>query len=104
MKGLQLNTEEKQLLVESLLFAASCDVCSDHTPVHRKRMIELAEKVLRLTGSKSKLVNMPLPEDDPKQRRPDISKAKQHLDWEPTVALEQGLERTIAYFREAIAA
>ena len=67
-------------------------------------MIELAEKVLRLTGSKSKLVNMPLPEDDPKQRRPDISKAKQHLDWEPTVALEQGLERTIAYFKEAIAA
>jgi hypothetical protein len=45
MKGLQLNTEEKQLLVESLLFAASCDVCSDHTPVHRKRMVELAEKV-----------------------------------------------------------
>jgi UDP-glucuronate decarboxylase len=46
---------------------------------------------------------MPLPEDDPKQRRPDISKAKQYLDWEPTVALEQGLERTIAYFRQAIA-
>ena len=66
-------------------------------------MIELAEKVLRLTGSKSKLIHMPLPEDDPKQRRPDISKAKQHLDWEPTVALEQGLERTIAYFKEAIA-
>ncbi len=67
-------------------------------------MIELAEKVLRLTGSKSKLIHMPLPEDDPKQRRPDISKAKQYLDWEPTVALEQGLERTIAYFKEAIAA
>ena len=67
-------------------------------------MIELAEKVLRLTGSKSKLIHMPLPQDDPKQRRPDISKAKQHLDWEPTVALEQGLERTIAYFKEAIAA
>ena len=67
-------------------------------------MIELAEKVLRLTGSKSKLIHMPLPQDDPKQRRPDISKAKQYLDWEPTVALEQGLERTIAYFKEAIAA
>ena len=67
-------------------------------------MIELAQKVLRLTGSKSKLIHMPLPQDDPKQRRPDISKAKQYLDWEPTVALEQGLERTIAYFKKAIAA
>lgn len=66
-------------------------------------MIELAEKVLRLTGSKSKLIHMPLPQDDPKQRRPDISKAKQYLAWEPTNALEQGLERTIAYFRKAIA-
>ena len=66
-------------------------------------MIELAERVLRLTGSKSKLVFMPLPQDDPKQRQPDISRAKALLDWEPTVALEQGLERTIAYFRKVIA-
>jgi UDP-glucuronate decarboxylase len=66
-------------------------------------MLELAEKVLRLTGSKSKLIHMPLPQDDPKQRRPDISKAKQYLDWEPTVPLEQGLVRTIAYFKEALA-
>jgi UDP-glucuronate decarboxylase len=67
-------------------------------------MIELAEKVLRLTGSNSKLIHMPLPQDDPKQRRPDITKAKQYLDWEPTVPLEQGLVRTIAYFKEALAA
>jgi UDP-glucuronate decarboxylase len=67
-------------------------------------MIELAEKVLRLTGSKTKLIHMPLPQDDPKQRRPDITKAKQYLDWEPTVPLEQGLVRTIAYFKEALAA
>lgn len=66
-------------------------------------MIELAERVLRLTGSKSKLVFMPLPEDDPKQRQPDITRAKTLLGWEPTVALEQGLERTIAYFRTVIA-
>jgi len=66
-------------------------------------MIELAEKVLRLTGSTSKLIHMPLPQDDPKQRRPDITKAKHFLNWEPSVALEQGLERTIAYFRQAIA-
>lgn len=64
-------------------------------------MIELAEKVLRLTGSKSKLVHLPLPQDDPKQRRPDITKAKQYLDWEPTVPLEQGLEQTISYFKQA---
>ncbi len=66
-------------------------------------MIELAEKVLRLTGSQSKLIHMPLPQDDPKQRRPDITKARQLLDWQPTVELEQGLERTISYFRKAIA-
>ncbi len=67
-------------------------------------MLELAEKVLRLTGSTSKLIHLPLPQDDPKQRRPDISQARQYLDWEPTVALEQGLERTIAYFKKALAA
>ncbi|MEI6117101.1 MAG: UDP-glucuronic acid decarboxylase family protein [Burkholderiales bacterium] len=66
-------------------------------------MIELAERVLRLTGSKSKLVFMPLPQDDPKQRQPDITRAKELLHWEPTVALEQGLKRTIAYFRTVIA-
>lgn len=66
-------------------------------------MIELAEKVLRLTGSTSKLIHMPLPQDDPKQRRPDITKAQQLLNWQPTIALEQGLERTIAYFRKVVA-
>ena len=65
-------------------------------------MIELAETVLRLTGSTSKLIHLPLPQDDPKQRRPDITKAKEYLNWEPTISLEQGLERTIAYFRKAI--
>jgi UDP-glucuronate decarboxylase len=65
-------------------------------------MVELAEKVLRLTGSTSQLIHMPLPQDDPKQRRPDITKAKQLLNWEPTIALEQGLERTIAYFRKVV--
>lgn len=65
-------------------------------------MIELAEKVLRLTGSTSKLIHMPLPQDDPKQRRPDITKAKQLLYWEPTIPLEQGLVRTIDYFRKVV--
>ena len=62
-------------------------------------MLELAEAVIRLTKSKSKLAFLPLPQDDPKQRRPDISLAKEVLSWEPKVDLEAGLERTIGYFR-----
>lgn len=60
---------------------------------------QLAEKVIELTDSSSKLIYAPLPEDDPLQRQPDITRAKQILDWSPTVELEQGLERTIAYFK-----
>lgn len=59
---------------------------------------ELAEKVIELTGSKSKMVFRPLPSDDPLQRQPDISQAKATLNWEPTIQLEQGLQKTIAYF------
>ena len=66
-------------------------------------MIELANKVIELTGSKSKLVRLPLPADDPKQRQPDISLARKELDgWEPKIALEEGLKKTIAYFDEAL--
>jgi UDP-glucuronate decarboxylase len=64
-------------------------------------MMQLAEKVIELTGSKSAIVKKPLPSDDPKQRRPDISAAKKVLGWEPTTKLEDGLRRTIAYFRES---
>jgi len=64
---------------------------------------QLAEAVLRLTGSTSKLVREPLPEDDPKVRQPDISRARRLLGWEPAVPLEEGLVRTIAYFRGAVA-
>jgi UDP-glucuronate decarboxylase len=66
-------------------------------------MIELAEKVISLVGGASKLVFAPLPEDDPKQRRPDISLAKKTLGWEPKVSLEDGLKETIKYFRALIA-
>ncbi len=59
---------------------------------------ELAEKIVAMTGSKSSLVFKPLPHDDPVQRRPDISLAKRELGWEPRVALDQGLEATVAYF------
>jgi len=66
-------------------------------------MIELAEKVIELTGSKSKIIHMPLPKDDPQQRQPDITKAKNTLGWEPTINLEAGLKKTIAYFKTEIA-
>ena len=62
-------------------------------------MIELADMVLKLTGSKSKLVFKELPQDDPKQRKPDISLALSSLDWQPKVALEDGLAETISYFK-----
>jgi UDP-glucuronate decarboxylase len=67
-------------------------------------MIELAEKVLLLTGSRSKLVFQPLPQDDPKQRQPDISLAKSAIDWEPKVTLDDGLRATIDYFKRLLAA
>ena len=63
---------------------------------------ELATQVIELTGSKSQIIENPLPADDPKQRQPDISKAKEVLGWQPTVPLEKGLGRTIGYFRELL--
>jgi len=66
-------------------------------------MLELAEVVLRQTSSKSKLTFKPLPVDDPKQRRPDLSYAKKILSpWQPKVNLEQGIERSVDYFRAAV--
>ncbi len=65
-------------------------------------MLELAEKVLRLTGSKSKLVFKDLPQDDPKQRKPDITKAGEVLGWQPRIPLEEGLKHTIEYFKKEI--
>ncbi|QRP64119.1 SDR family oxidoreductase [Rhodanobacter sp. FDAARGOS 1247] len=62
-------------------------------------MLELAEKVIALVGGRSKLVNKPLPSDDPRQRQPDISVARDRLGWQPSVTLEDGLKETIAYFR-----
>ena len=65
-------------------------------------MIELAEKVLNLTNSKSKLIFKPLPLDDPRQRQPDLTKAKKELDWEPSVSLNDGLNETIKYFKKIV--
>jgi UDP-glucuronate decarboxylase len=65
---------------------------------------ELAQRVLALTGSSSPIEYRPLPENDPKQRQPDITLARERLGWEPKVPLEEGLQRTIAYFRKLFSA
>jgi UDP-glucuronate decarboxylase len=64
---------------------------------------QLAEIVIEMTGSRSEIVQMPLPQDDPLQRRPDITKARDVLGWQPTIPLRQGLERTIDYFKTLVA-
>ena len=63
---------------------------------------ELADKTLMMTGSKSELINMPLPQDDPTQRQPDITLAKERLGWEPVIKLDEGLARTIDYFKTVV--
>ena len=81
----------------------------EHLPVNignpnEFTMVECAREVLRVTGSSSRISFLPLPEDDPKQRCPDISKAKRLLGWEPKIQLREGLERSLDYFKQAIAA
>jgi dTDP-glucose 4,6-dehydratase len=65
-------------------------------------MLEFARAIVTLTGSRSRIVFRPLPQDDPKQRRPDISRAQKLLGWEPKITLEKGLEKTVAYFRDRV--
>ena len=79
----------------------------EHAPVnignpHEMTVKDIAKTIIKLTNSKSKLIYKPLPEDDPKRRRPDISKAKKILKWEPKVSLEEGLNKTILYFSKKI--
>jgi UDP-glucuronate decarboxylase len=66
-------------------------------------MLELAEIVIRLTSSTSKIVFEPLPRDDPRQRKPDITLAKETLDWAPNVDLEEGIQLTADYFKQELA-
>lgn len=69
---------------------------------HEMTIAEIAELIVRLTGSSSKLVFRPLPKDDPVKRKPDITLAREKLGWQPKVALEDGLKKTIAYFQTVI--
>ncbi len=69
---------------------------------HEMTIEQIAREIVRLTGSKSKLVYRPLPEDDPKVRQPDITRARTLLGWEPKVGLEEGLQKTLAYFRDKV--
>jgi nucleoside-diphosphate-sugar epimerase len=69
---------------------------------HEMTIKEIAETIIRMTGSTSKIVYRPLPTDDPKVRKPDITRARTLLDWEPAVPLDQGLTSTIAYFRQKL--
>jgi dTDP-glucose 4,6-dehydratase len=66
---------------------------------HELTMLQFADEIIKVTGSKSKVIHKPLPQDDPKQRRPDITKAKSLLMWEPKIPLREGLVKTIGYFR-----
>ena len=80
----------------------------EHLPVnvgnpHEITILEFAERIKTLTGSSVPIIFEPLPQDDPKQRRPDITKARKLLGWEPKVELQQGLEMTLAYFRDLLA-
>ena len=83
--------------------------CEEHAPVNLGNpneftILECAQKVIAVTGSKSQIRHEKLPEDDPKQRRPDITKARTLLDWDPKVDLDSGLRLSLDYFREAVAA
>jgi UDP-glucuronate decarboxylase len=92
-------------LVEGLVRLMNAD--GVHEPVNLGNPVEftireLAEQVSRMVGGSTRITYRPLPEDDPTQRQPDITRARERLGWEPRVPLAAGLERTVAYFRERV--
>ena len=91
-------------LVEGIYRLMMCD-CPDPVNIgnpHELTIRQLAERIVALTGSKSRIVEKPLPADDPKKRKPDITRARTLLGWEPKVSLDEGLPRTLAYFRKKL--
>jgi len=94
-------------LIEGIYRLMMLDGKDAHLPTnignpHELTMLQFAEEIIRATGSKSKLVHKPLPQDDPRQRQPDITRAKKLLKWEPRVPLAEGLTSTIEYFRHKL--
>ena len=91
-------------MVDGLIRLGNSDLCEPVNMGNDKEfsVLEVAKLIVKLTNSSSKIVERPLPEDDPKQRRPDLSKVKEQLDWQPTTPLEQGLLKTIEYFKDHI--
>jgi dTDP-glucose 4,6-dehydratase len=94
-------------LLEGIYRLMMLDGADAHMPTnignpHEMTVRQFAEEIIRATGSKSRLVTKPLPQDDPKQRRPDITRARKLLGWEPKVSLADGLKDTIAYFRTKV--
>lgn len=94
-------------LIEGIYRLMMCTSPEAHLPCnignpHELTMLEFAREIIRATGSKSKIVHKPLPQDDPKQRRPDITRAGELIDWRPQVSLGEGLRDTIEYFRARI--
>ena len=81
---------------------SSCDQPVNLGNPNEMTVLEFAREIIRLTGSRSKIAFRPLPQDDPKQRRPDIARARKLLGWEPRVTLGEGLQRTIEYFRPRV--
>jgi len=96
-------------LVSGLILLMEDGGCDAHLPMNlgnpgEFNMLELARKVLEVSGSASKIVFQPLPQDDPRQRRPDISKAEGRLGWKPRVGLDEGIRETVRYFRNTLEA
>ncbi|MBU3911695.1 MAG: SDR family oxidoreductase [Candidatus Omnitrophica bacterium] len=88
-------------LIEGIFLLSQSDI---HDPVNignpvELKIIDMAKKIIKMTGSKSKIIHNPLPQDDPKVRQPDITKAKKLLNWNPKIDLEQGLKETIEWFK-----
>ena len=92
-------------LIEGMVRLMHCEDCTGPVNIGNPgefTIRELAEKVIAITGSSSKLVHRPLPSDDPRQRQPDITLAREMLGWQPEVKLEDGLVKTVEYFRESL--
>ncbi len=94
-------------MVEGLVRLMNYEASDAYQPVNlgnpqERTILELAELIRKLAGGTSEIVHKPLPRDDPKQRKPDITRARKTLGWEPTIAAEDGLEKTLAYFRRRL--